>query len=42
VDPDPDSMILWIRMGKKNEEKKALFLIFLNIFIASKEGNSIF
>jgi hypothetical protein len=36
VDPDPGSMTLWIRiqnLGKKNEEKKALFLNFLNIYI---------
>jgi hypothetical protein len=37
VDPDPD----WIRIGsgsmaKKNEEKNALFLDFVNIFIAKR------
>jgi hypothetical protein len=32
VDPDPDSESG--SMGKKNEEKNALFLNFLNIFIA--------
>jgi hypothetical protein len=36
VDPDPDSESGSGSMGKKNEEKTALFLNFLNIFIAKR------
>jgi hypothetical protein len=37
VDPDPDSMTFGSgSMGKKNEEKNALSINFLNIFIAKR------
>jgi hypothetical protein len=36
VDPDTDLESGSGSMGKKNEEKNALFLKFLNIFIAKR------
>jgi hypothetical protein len=36
LDPDSESGLGSGSMGKKNEEKVALFLNFLNIFIAKR------
>jgi hypothetical protein len=38
VDPDPDSESGFESMGKKTEEKNALFHNFLNILIATVLG----